>query len=341
MADKEYMTTKKKLEDGAILKEYTQTDFLTVSPAPSIDMVKWQIVKQGTKGKDAVSFYMNTEKFRILCDELTSKEGRAKIAASIEHQYPDAYKFTTGTNGSKHLNIGGGKKGIRVQIQIQKKEGKPDNRMVVISYESIKIMAFLFDVVMGLIPTTHYYASLADTFWKGYQSREKYFSSYNPEEDGEYKEESEQPADNKAAKPTAESLAEPAQKESKPATTPEKSKKDVPDKPASEKANSDKPAPVTPAETTTSSTPAIAEYLMMTLGPVKRQGSVFYCVAKDTATEKKYSLCFTQEHLSAMGDNWESFQEKAPNGVKIKINATLSTEQKNRMDFVSLVKKNA
>lgn len=330
MADKEHTTTKKKLEDGAILKEYTQTDFLTVSLAPSIDKVKWEIVKQDTKGKDAVRFYMATERFRILCDELTSKEGRAKIAASIEHPYPDAYKFTTGKNGSKHLNIGGGKKGIRVQIQIQKKEGKPDNRMVVISYESIKIMAFLFNVVMGLIPTTHYYASLADAFWKGYQDREKYFSSYNPEEDGEYKEESEQPADNNAAKPTAESSTESTPKEA------------VPDKPVSEKANSDKPAPATPAETkTTSSTPATAEYLMMTLGPVKRQGSVFYCVAKDTATEKKYSLCFTQEHLSAMGDNWESFQEKAPNGVKIKINATLSTEQKNRMDFVSLVKKTA
>lgn len=335
MADKEYMTTKKKLEDGAILKEYTQTDFLTVSPAPSIDMVKWQIVKQGTKGKDAVSFYMNTEKFRILCDELTSKEGRAKIAASIEHQYPDAYMFTTGANGSKHLNIGGGRKGIRIQIFNPKKDGK----QVVISYESVKIMAFLFQVVMGLIPVTRYYESLADGFWKGYKDREKYFSSYNPEEDGEYKEESEQTTDNKAAKPTAESSTEPAQE--KPAA-PEKPNEAVPDKPASEKANSNKPAPVTPAETkTTSSAPATAEYLMMTLGPVKRQGSVFYCVAKDTATEKKYSLCFTQEHLSAMGDNWESFQEKAPNGVKIKINATLSTEQKNRMDFVSLVKKTA
>lgn len=340
MADKEYITTKKKLEDGAILKEYTQTDFLTVSPAPSIDMVKWQIVKQGTKGKDSVSFYMNTERFRILCDELTSKEGRSKIAASINHQYPDVYKYTAGSNGSKHLNIGGGKKGIRVQIQIQKKNGKPDNRMVVISYESIKIMAFLFDVVMGLIPTTHYYASLADAFWKGYQDREKYFSSYNPEEDGEYKEESEQPADNKAAKPTAESSTESSPKESKPAATPEKPKKATPDKPASEKADANKPASENPSENKdSSSTPAIAEYTMMTLGPVKRQGTVSYCVAKDTATNKKYSFCFTADH--PMGDNWESFQERAANGVKIKINAVISTEQKNRMDFVSLVKKTA
>lgn len=336
MADKEYMTTKKKLEDGAILKEYTQTDFLTVSPAPSIDMVKWQIVKQGTKGKDSVSFYMNTERFRILCDELTSKEGRSKIAASINHQYPDVYKYTAGSNGSKHLNIGGGKKGIRVQIQIQKKNGKPDNRMVVISYESIKIMAFLFDVVMGLIPTTHYYASLADAFWKGYQDREKYFSSYNPEEDGEYKEESEQPADNKAEKPTAESFTNSAPKENTPATTSESKKSDT-DKPASEKSDKNKPVSEIPTGNSSSNTAAVAEYTMMTLGPVKRQGGISYCVAKDVATNKKYSLCFSADH--PMGDNWESFQERAANGVKIKINAVISAAQKNRMDFVSLVKK--
>lgn len=336
MADKEYMTTKKKLEDGAILKEYTQTDFLTVSPAPSIDMVKWQIVKQGTKGKDSVSFYMNTERFRILCDELTSKEGRSKIAASINHQYPDVYKYTAGSNGSKHLNIGGGKKGIRVQIQIQKKNGKPDNRMVVISYESIKIMAFLFNVVMGLIPTTHYYASLADAFWKGYQDREKYFSSYNPEEDGEYKEESEQPADNKAEKPTAESFTNSAPKENTPATTSESKKSDT-DKPASEKSDKNKPVSEIPTGNSSSNTAAVAEYTMMTLGPVKRQGGISYCVAKDVATNKKYSLCFSADH--PMGDNWESFQERAANGVKIKINAVISAEQKNRMDFVSLVKK--
>lgn len=288
--EKTYETTRTKLEGGAILKEYASNDFLTVSPAPSIDRVKWQIVTKGTGGKDALNFYMKLETFRELADELTSAEGRKKIAASIDHQYPDAFKYVTGKDGNQTLAVGGGQKGIRVQIQIGKGKGKGyDRKMVVISYESIKIMAFLFKVVMGLIPTSYYYASLADAFWKGYKDREKYFSSYNPEEDEYEEEHSEQP---------------------------------------SEKTDSasDKPAN------------AQTEYLMLTLGPVKRQGSIFYCVAKDTATEKKYSLCFEQDKITEMGtEKWKSFQEKSPDGVKIKINAVVT--EKNRMDFMSFVKK--
>ena len=287
--EKTYETTRTKLEGGAILKEYASNDFLTVSPAPSIDSVKWQIVTKGTGGKDALNFYMKLETFRELADELTSAEGRKKIAASIDHQYPDAFKYVTGKDGNQTLAVGGGQKGIRVQIQIGKGKGKGyDRKMVVISYESIKIMAFLFKVVMGLIPTSYYYASLADAFWKGYKDREKYFSSYNPEEDEYEEEHSEQPSEKtEAAKPTAE----------------------VP-----------------------------SEYLMLTLGPVKRQGSIFYCVAKDTATEKKYSLCFGQDKITEMGtEKWKNFQEKSPDGVKIKINAVVT--EKNRMDFMSFVKK--
>lgn len=288
--EKTYETTRTKLEGGAILKEYASNDFLTVSPAPSIDRVKWQIVTKGTGGKDALNFYMKLETFRELADELTSAEGRKKIAASIDHQYPDAFKYVTGKDGNQTLAVGGGQKGIRVQIQIGKGKGKGyDRKMVVISYESIKIMAFLFKVVMGLIPTSYYYASLADAFWKGYKDREKYFSSYNPEEDEYEEEHSEQPSEKTASA-------------------------------------SDKPAN------------AQTEYLMLTLGPVKRQGSIFYCVAKDTATEKKYSLCFEQDKITEMGtEKWKSFQEKSPDGVKIKINAVVT--EKNRMDFMSFVKK--
>lgn len=306
--ERNYETTKKKLEGGAILKEYASNDFLTVSPAPSIDRVKWQIVTKGTGGKDALSFYMKLETFRELAEELTSAEGRKKIAASIDHQYPDAFKYVTGKDGNQTLSIGGGQKGIRVQIQIGKGKGKGyDHKMVVISYESIKIMAFLFKVVMGIIPTSYYYASLADAFWKGYKDREKYFSSYNPEED-EYED-----SETEAAKPTAET----------PDPSPKPDSESAPEKPD--------PAPEKTVDAT-------AEYLMLTLGPVKRQGSIFYCVAKDTATDKKYSLCFEEKKIKEMGDEkWKSFQEKSPDGVKIKINAVVT--EKNRMDFMSFVKK--
>lgn len=181
--EKQYLTEKDLLSSGSILKEYTQEDFISVVPAPAIGRVKFSIIKQGTSGKEHNDFYMDMEKFRLLTQDLCSASGIKKLSESADHQYPDAFKFTTGTDGSKHLNIGGGRKGVRIQIQ-EKSGDKWNNKMVTIPHDSLRSMKFRFELVMGLVPVSHYYMSLVDAFWEGMNQRNKFFSSYDESQDG-------------------------------------------------------------------------------------------------------------------------------------------------------------
>lgn len=302
--EKKYLTEKEVLASGAVLKEYTQTDFLSVSPAPAIGRVKFSIVKQGTAGKEHSDFYLDMEAFRLLCSDLCSATGIKKLHESADHQYPDAFKMTSGTDGSKHLNIGGGKKGIRVQIQVKKGE-KWDNRMVIVPFDALRSMKFRNDLVMGLIPTQEgsYYRSLYDAFWAGEEQRAKYYrSSYDESHDGDYR--------------PQEQKQEETPKESKPVETP-------------------KAEPQAQAQEQKKETPEAAVYTVQTLGAVKRSGNTYYCPVKDKASGNKYNLCFTAQYLPNMGDKWEMFQEKAADGVSIRIRANIVN---NKMQFVGIDK---
>ncbi|MGN0414492.1 MAG: hypothetical protein ACI4FX_03260 [Agathobacter sp.] len=278
--EKKYLTEREVLASGAVLKEYTQTDFLTVSPAPAIGKVKFSIVKQGTAGKDHADFYLGMEAFRLLLADLCSAAGIKKLHESADHQYPDAYKLTSGTDGSKHLNLGGGRKGVRIQIQEKPKGQEGKYRMVTIPFDALRSCKFRFDLVMGLIPTQEgsYYRSLYDAFWAGEEQREKYYrSSYDESHDGAYR--------------------------------PQEQKKEE--------------------------TPETAVYTVQTLGAVKRSGNTYYCPVKDKASGNKYNLCFTDQYLPNMGDKWTMFQEKAADGVSIRIRANIIN---NKMQFVGIDK---
>lgn len=268
-------TKKEMLRNGNILKEYTQTHFLSVSPLPLMEKVLFSIVKQGTKGKDEKLFFMDLEEFRLLCTDLVEPSGQRKLKESMEHQYPDAYKYVSGKDGSRRLNLGGGEKGIRIQIQ-EKKENAWDSRMVVVSYKSLLSMKFYFELVMGLIPVSRYYRQLQDVFWEEYEQREK-----------------------KRSRNT-----EAAQKDG-----PQSAPQETQDAPGQD----------------------LKTVTVQTKGAVKKSGNTFFCPVTDS--EKEFNLCFTPEHLPAMGDKWQKFQEKAADGVKIRINASING---NRMEFVSI-----
>lgn len=325
--EKKYLTEREVLASGAVLKEYTQTDFIAVSPAPAIGRVKFSIVKQGTNGKDHADFYLGMEAFRLLCIDLCSTSGIKKLNESADHQYPDAYKMTSGTDGSKHLNIGGGKKGIRIQIQAKKGE-KWDNRLVIVPFDSIRSMRFRFELVMGLIPTQEgsYYRSLYDAFWAGEEQRAKYYrSSYDEAGDGDYR------PDQETAPTGNDTPAPAAQKEQA---------KPVQESPKQEKANNKpaeetKPVGTKPADKENKGEPEVLIYTVQTLGPVKRSGNTYYCPVKIAGTETTYNLCFVADYLPNMGDKWEMFQEKAADGVKIRIRGQIVD---GKMKFIDIDK---
>ena len=205
MAEKTYKTIIDQLEGGAILQSYGSKYLVSVNPAPSIHKVRWSIVELNTGGKVYSNFFMSMEQMRQLCDEIEKGYASKKLAADKDSAYPGAYKYVTGENGSKKLNIGGGQKGIRIQIQ-ENVDGKWDNKMSVIPIADFVQMKFLFFLTMGLTlsKTGSYYSSLYDAFWKGEADRAKlHQKTYNEKEDSEYIE-----PEKLAEKPTENSAEE-------------------------------------------------------------------------------------------------------------------------------------
>ena len=154
------------IEEGQILKEFSQTHFISVAPKPNIDRIQIQIVKQGTKGKDFVDFWLTTTQMYNLCTEILNGKFATRCVKDIDKQYPEAYKYVSGVNGSKILSIGGGKKGIRVNIKNTKDNKAVFGNMAGITLESLSMMAELFLIIYGFKPCSYFMKNVADAFWK-------------------------------------------------------------------------------------------------------------------------------------------------------------------------------
>ena len=185
MKEKDYFTIKDMLRAGCICRRYGATDFFTCNPQPEIDKVRMSIIKLHSDGKDSANFYLSTEEMRQLCHEIDTGAAYKKISED-KASFPSAYKFVTGKDGSKHLNIGSGMKGIRIQIQMLV-NGKQVSKMLPIGdYTVLQGISFWYKAVMGLIPVSRYYGDLVDTFWEGIKEREKYSKSSVSADDQEY-----------------------------------------------------------------------------------------------------------------------------------------------------------
>ena len=136
-------------KNGEFLREYGKQYFCVALEALNIGRVKWSMVPIGKKGQEEVTFYMLIEDFRWLCKELVNGVAEKKIAAD-NAPYPTAYKYVTGQNGSKLLNIGGSNSPAMARINIQDKSKQPArNYTMAVSIKSLKNMAqkFFMDTV--------------------------------------------------------------------------------------------------------------------------------------------------------------------------------------------------
>ena len=176
------MKTKKEMfAEGCIGEAYGRETFLKVVPAPSIDKVKFTIVKMETQGKDHVDFYLDIDEMRKFADDVASGVAGKKFTEDMREQYPKAYQYTTGENGCKHLNIGGGQKGIRFNIKT------PDGaKQAIVPWEVLKTICFDFKMIVGLVPVVPgtYYHSLIAAFYNGEKERANNFRDYNAKQDG-------------------------------------------------------------------------------------------------------------------------------------------------------------
>lgn len=175
MEEKKYKSDLELVREGSILKEYNiGKNFVNVTPSPSIGKVKISTVKLGTGGSEHADFYLDIDEFRQLCNEIDSGLAQKKILSETS-QYPSAYKWTAGNNGSKHFNIGKSKaNGVVFQVQ---NNATKQNMMVSITPHAFKKMAFLFQLLMGLIPVTAktYYSNLIYEFYVNEAKRSSYY----------------------------------------------------------------------------------------------------------------------------------------------------------------------
>lgn len=174
MEEKKYKSDLEMVREGSILKEYNiKKNFVNVTPAPTIGKVKISIVALNSGGKDYTDFYLDIEEFRQFCVEIENGIAQKKIMAD-NNQYPSAYKWTAGNNGCRHFNIGKGRAGVVFQVQ---NTSKKQNKMVAVTPHSLKKMAFLFRLLMGLVPVTPktYYSNLIYEFYVNEAKRSSYY----------------------------------------------------------------------------------------------------------------------------------------------------------------------
>lgn len=172
MAEKEYSTFAQLLNEGSIAKCYGSKYIFNCAPCPAIEKVRFSLIELGTQGKNHLDFFLPFERvnacpgMRELCEEIDSGKAEKRIIEDKKNQWPSAYQFVSGKDGSKKLNIGYGDKGIRVQIQQKDENGNWDRMMAVIgSYSILKNISFWYKAVMGIIPVYGYYANLVKGFW--------------------------------------------------------------------------------------------------------------------------------------------------------------------------------
>ena len=171
MADKKYTTVKEMFESGTILQAYGSKYLVSVCPAFAIDRVRVSVVTLNTRGMDSTDIYLTCEEMRKFCEEIDNGTAYKKILADTGN-YPTAYKWVKGKDGSKSLTIGGGQKGIRVLTH--------DKKMTVVQYSDLRTMSFNYKLVSGLTPIGEgYYKNLFNAFEKSTENAEKYFKNYD------------------------------------------------------------------------------------------------------------------------------------------------------------------
>ncbi|MDO4977894.1 MAG: hypothetical protein Q4E53_11600 [Eubacteriales bacterium] len=172
---REYPTMKKMMKQGQIMVVYGSKYLVSVNPILTIERIRFSVVKLETKGKDVFNFYLTVEQMRQFCEEIDRGIALKKILQDTSN-YPTAYRWVNGVDGSKQLIIGGGEKGIRVQTSGKREDGSGvDRRMTIIQHDDLKQMSFLFKLITGLITVTpdSYYDELRKAFLDAAKERER------------------------------------------------------------------------------------------------------------------------------------------------------------------------
>lgn len=302
-------TVMQRLAEGCLIKSFSEKYFLAVTPIIKLERVMFSIVKVGTNGKEHKDVYIKFEKMRQLCDDILGVRNIAekKFEADKANSYPTAYQYVTGKDGSKKLSIGGGNMGVRVQIQV--KNGDNWDRVTKgITMEEMREMAFLFNLIMGLVPVTagSYYHQLYESFWNNIARESSKNINKDDLEETAIKDEPEEPAD--AEEPPC-TQAIPKVEEDTIEISPEEFKAQM------AAMGITPPAPDTPVIDADIS-PCSNEMEFICLSPIVKRSSnngEYACKAEDTETHRKHNIVFTKEVIEDNFDLWPEITKVSEN----------------------------
>ena len=160
-----------RFQNACIAEFYTLNGwFLKVYPAFDIDKVKFAFVEKGTNGS-GFDVHVNVGTFSLLCDDIQNYR-LAKMIAAETSQYPTAWNYVTGENGSKGVAIG--KSSGKSAMLIQGRLNKTFARVPVATYEEMREMAMWFDYIAGKKPCSGYIKKMVDVFWNAHEVAASY-----------------------------------------------------------------------------------------------------------------------------------------------------------------------
>ena len=172
--EKTFATPADMLGSGAIMKAYSDTFVVSINPEFGIDKVRVSIVKLKTGGADHRDVYLSVDEFRQFCEEIQNGTCARKFAADNQSDFPSAYQWTKGKDGSLKLAVGMGKKGILFQIDTKGGDGKWEHRYAPVPAGNLMEMEFNFRLVSGLVPVMEgtYYGNLLNTWKEGQRKKD-------------------------------------------------------------------------------------------------------------------------------------------------------------------------
>lgn len=162
-------------QGGSLHEVWTTSTGLTMIPNPSIENIRWSIVQKGSGGTDAVDFYMNLKNAVLMFREIWENDGAAakkKFEKDKSSDFPQAYTFVSGKDGSRKFGLGTGKNGLAVQIQNKETSGWK-RKFIPVSWDDVRYFAFMGLLVLGLVPVSDgYYKDVKDAFYEGCKYRD-------------------------------------------------------------------------------------------------------------------------------------------------------------------------
>ena len=173
----------KMLAQGCIAEYYTLNGyFVKIYPVLKLDKIKFSFVKKGEKGS-GFDIYVDMVRFLRLCKDIISRR-MEKLIAEDKGEYPSAWKYVTGNDGSKTLAIGKARNGAPLINGSVKGDDKSKKYAMVplTSYEDLLEMADLFMVVTGYTPVTGYWSNLKKLFEEAQANNQKYYQNADDDE---------------------------------------------------------------------------------------------------------------------------------------------------------------